>query len=260
MEPETERRNKTGHSRLAFREFSGYLLHPEWCEHGLLSIRHSAQVEPWRDGDLHFHQASEEYYLLLQGQLLIFLDGWALDLRAGEMLLVKPGVAHAVLGGAGRIEHFGFRAPARNDRSSLGPPPTSIPSVLYADQRELAGDWGCRVDLHQPANQNCWLFGLGKARFHSSDFLFANLNFPTMSEANAGLGTRHRLHLHAHSWEYYAVLEGTKTLQVEAEEVTLQPGELLVVPPGVRHALLRRQAPYRGFTFRVPLLEDKVEF
>ncbi|MBU1878522.1 MAG: cupin domain-containing protein, partial [Chloroflexi bacterium] len=84
--------------------------------------------------------------------------------------------------------------------------------------------------------------------------------FPTEEEANAGLGTRHRLHLHARSWEYYVVLQGTKTLRIEDELVTMQPGEMVEVPPGVRHTLHSRQAPYRGLTFRVPILPDKVEF
>jgi len=43
-----------------------------------------------------------------------------------------------------------------------------------------------------------------------------SLDFPTPETANAGLGTRHRLHYHRLAWEYYLVLQGEKTLQVEA--------------------------------------------
>ena len=116
------------------------------------------------------------------------------------------------------------------------------------------------MSLTDPRNQDCWLVGLGQARFRSAHLSLAYLDFRTHEEANAGLGTRHRLHLHRESWEYYVVLEGTKTLRVEDQELTLQPGELLEVPPGVKHTLNSRQAPYKGFTFRVPVLDDKVEY
>ena len=79
--------------------------------------------------------------------------------------------------------------------------------------------------------------------------------------ANAGIGTRHRLHLHKESWEYYAVLEGAKILQVEDELLPVEAGDILEIPPGVRHTLHSRRAPFRGLTFRVPILggSDKVE-
>jgi len=48
-------------------------------------------------------------------------------------------------------------------------------------------------------------------------------------------------------------------LQIEDEQDIIRPGEMLEVFPGVRHTLSGRQAPFRGFTFRVPLLDDKVE-
>jgi mannose-6-phosphate isomerase-like protein (cupin superfamily) len=176
------------------------------------------------------------------------------------MLMVKPNMPHAIAHGEGLIEHFGFRAPSPGDRQSLGPLPTHMPSFTDDEPRELRREWGYRIPLHDSRNHNCWLVGLGTARFQSPHFLFAYLDFPTHEAANAGLGTRHRLHLHRESWEYYAVLSGTKTLQIEDEEVTLRSGEMLEVNPGVKHTLSHRQAPYRGFTFRVPLRNDKEEY
>jgi mannose-6-phosphate isomerase-like protein (cupin superfamily) len=89
--------------------------------------------------------------------------------------------------------------------------------------------------------------------------VLAYLDFPTAEAANAGIGTRHRLHLHQKSWEYYVVLQGAKTLQVEDKTITVSAGEILEIPPQVKHMLSGRQAPYRGFTLRVPALDDKVE-
>jgi len=42
--------------------------------------------------------------------------------------------------------------------------------------------------------------------------------------------------------------------------VEIRPGEILELPPQVRHTLYGRQAPYEGLTFRVPGgFDDKVE-
>jgi len=57
------------------------------------------------------------------------------------------------------------------------------------------------------------------------------------------------------------VLKGSKILQIEDELVKVDPGEILEVPPMFRHNVYRREAPYEGFTIRVPALSesDKVE-
>lgn len=245
--------------RYTFQGYSGHLVYPDTAAHELLMLRHSAQVAPWTDRDVHLHESSEEYYLLLGGELWFLVDGVSLDLQANEILMVKPGVPHSLVRGLGVIEHFGFRAPASRDRYSQGAIPDPLPPFTSVEQRELRQDWGYRIPLGETRNQNCWLIGLGAARFRSSDFLLAYLNFPTHEAANAGLGSRHRLHLHRESWEYYIVLAGTKTLQIEDKNVLIRPGEMVEVFPGVKHALIGRQAPYRGFTFRVPLRDDKVE-
>jgi mannose-6-phosphate isomerase-like protein (cupin superfamily) len=196
---------------------------------------------------------------LRQGTLRLWIAGASLSLRVDEPLMVRPQIPHAIVGGDGPIEHFGIRAPAAADRQSVGPIPQDLPGLTSEDRRELHQDWGHRVPLSDPHNQDCWLIGLGEARLRSANLALAYLDFPTHEAANAGLGTRHRLHLHQRSWEYCLVLEGTKTLRIEDQLMTLEPGEPLEVPPGVRHCLHARQAANKGFTFRVPVLEDKVE-
>ena len=48
----------------------------------------------------------------------------------------------------------------------------------------------------------------------------------------------------------------------EDDRLTVEAGEMLEVPAGVRHTIYGRQAPYRSFTVRVPILahNDKVEY
>jgi mannose-6-phosphate isomerase-like protein (cupin superfamily) len=205
------------------------------------------------------HRESEEYYILLQGELQFVVAGSAIGLRAREILIVRPRVPHAVVGGRGPIEHFGLRAPALEDKRPVRELHERHASATEERGRALREKWGYRIPLETAENQNCWLIGAGKARFHSSHLVLAYLDLRTAEAANAGIGTRHRLHFHEKSWEYYAVLKGTKILQIEDQIVTAEAGDILEVPPRVRHTLRERQAPYEGFTFRVPVeLDDKV--
>jgi len=248
--------------RYSFHGRSGWVVHPGQpaVGHALVAIGHTASVQPWADPGVHLHRDSEEYYLLLLGELQVLVAGRLLSLRPREILLVRPGVTHAIVGGAGPIEHFGLRAPARADKHLVGEIPSPLPVPFQEHARELRAEWGCRIPLEDPRNRNCWLVGAGVARFQSPFLIFAFLDFPTPEAANAGIGTRHRLHLHRHSWEYYGVLQGHKQLQIGDELVGVAAGELLAVPPGVCHALHSRQAPFVGFTLRVPvILDDKVE-
>lgn len=249
------------HDEYTFRDRTGYIVAP-WIAgvtHELATIRHSASVSPWVDRDIHCHTDSEEYYLLFQGELQLLVNGSTFTLKPREVLMVKPGVPHAVVGGNGPIEHFVVRMPAPNDRQSVGKISPELSAVSDQARRELRSDWGCRVPLTETRNQNCWLFGVGQARFHSDYMCLAYLSFPQAESVKTD-GHRHRLHLHQESWEYYAVLRGTRILQVEEELVKINAGTILQVPPRVKHVLHATHTPFEGFTFRVPRLNDKVEF
>ena len=252
--------NVARYARFTFQGHSRYIITPPSTAHEWVAVRHTAWVTPWVDPGVHIHERSEEYYLLLQGELRFVVADSLVTLKPQEILMVRPQVPHAIVGGQGRIEHFGIRAPAPDDKQTIGEIPSELPPLSEENERELRRDWGYRIPLEDVRNRNGWLIGVGSARFPSSHLIFAYLDFPTVEAANAGIGTRHRLHLHERSWEYYAVLEGTKTLRIEDETVTIEAGEMLEVPPQVKHTLYGRQAPYRGFTFRVPVADDKVEY
>lgn len=250
----------SSYTKYRFRDHSGYILPADpRADHGLVALGHTASVAPWADPVLHMHTDSEEYYILLQGELRFVVAGVAIGLRAREILIVQPRVPHAILGGKGPIEHFGLRAPALEDKQPVGELDEDLPSATEGRERELREKWGCRIPLETAENRNCWLIGAGRARFRSSHLILAYLDFRTTEAANVGIGTRHRPHFHERSWEYYVALTGTKILQIEDEVVTVGAGDILEVPPHVRHTLHERQAPYEGFTFRVPVeLHDKV--
>ena len=142
------------YAKYTFHNYSGYLIHPDNAAHPFLTVRHSGCVSPWADSDVHAHRLSEEHYLLLHGCLWFFVADSVLSLRPAEILVVKPGVPHAVIRGEGLIEHFGFRAPASSDRQSLGALPARLPRLGDEDQRELRRDWGYRIPLCDARNCN----------------------------------------------------------------------------------------------------------
>lgn len=209
---------------------------------------------------MHLHQHSEEFYLLLHGELEFYIAGTRVTLQPHELLMVLPGVPHAVIGGKGRIEHFGIRAPFLNDKQIVSDISADIPEYTVSD-RELKAKWGCRIPLTAIENQNCWLIGWGAVKHPSMHMILAYLNFASHEQANAGIGTRLRMHYHREAWEYYVALQGRKVLQIEDELVSVDAGEIVEVPPHVRHNVHSREAPYEGFTIRVPITggSDKVE-
>ncbi len=253
----------TNYSKYTFRDHTGYIVAP-WlpgATHELVSIRHTASVPLWTDHAVHIHTASEEYYFMFQGELRLLVDASTLTLKAREALMVKPHVPHAVLGGSGPIELFVLRMPAPDDRQVVGQIPAGPFVVVDKAERALQSDWGYRVPLAETRYQNCWLFGVRVAPFHSDYICLVYLNFPADESADADIQSHpHRLHLHERSWEYYTALKGTKILRVEQELVEINAGETLAVPPGVKHVLHAIHTPFEGITFRVPRLDDKVEF
>lgn len=249
------KRTYNNYSRHHFTDTTGYIFdHPQ----KLIAMRHSASVTPWSDPNIHQHNLSEEYYFLRKGQLEFLIRDFRLTLHPNEIIMVKPEVPHAILGGTGRIEHFGIRAPTADDKQIVGELEKDV-SLLFERERLISEEWGHRIPLGMPQHKNCWLIGAGSALYKSQHLILAYLDFRTEEAANAGIGTRHQLHLHQKSWEYYVVLEGEKTLLIEDAKVTIRAGEMIEVPPNVRHTLHSRAAPYQGFTIRVPVeLNDKI--
>lgn len=251
-----------GFTKYPFKENTGYIIAP-WLpdsHHPVVALRHSAGVPAWSDRDIHLHRDSEEYFFVIQGELLLLVAGSMFTLQPGEVLAVQPGVPHAVAGGYGPVEHFVLRVPAPDDRQSTGELPSMLPHPEDGTSRLLKSGWGARIPLTDAQFHNCWLFGVGQARFHSDQMCLAYLSFPNELSAQA-VYQRHpnRLHLHQDSWEIYTVLQGQKVLQVGEESIEINAGETLVVEPGTRHLVKAVHTPFEGFTFRTPLLDDKVE-
>jgi len=234
---------------------------PPEAGHDWLALGHTAFVEPWIDPHLHHHGIAEEAFLVLHGELHLWVDDTKVVVKPWELVLIRPGVPHAVVGGVPPIEHLGLRAPALRDKETAGEIPKLLPEPTEEDTRELRADWGYRIPLAENRNRNCWLLGYGSARFASDHVILAHVDFRTGGPRPSRDPHRHRMHLHAQSWEYYVAIEGGQTLRLEDDVVPVNGGEILAVPPGVRHVLHSREARYRGLTIRVPVLgsDDKLE-
>ena len=249
--------------KYTFREYNGSVVAPQDQDilHNKIVIRYSDLAKSWDVTDIHLHQQSEEYYFLLQGKLWVWVGGVLVTLRPNELLQVKAQVPHAIVKGKGAIEHLVIRVPASNDKQTISQLPAKFPPLYKEKERELREDWGCRVSIQVVDNQNCWLFGVGQARFQSSLLGLAYIKYTHPETADAYRESyQHQLHIHRDSWEYYAVLRGSEVLQVEDEYVEIKDGEILGVPPQVKHVFHELQTPFEGFTLRTPLLNDKVTF
>lgn len=67
---------------------------------------------PWVDPGIHFHEASDELYLVLQGAMSLQIDGESVIVGPGEICIVAATVPHAVVHVETPYRGFVIRAPA----------------------------------------------------------------------------------------------------------------------------------------------------
>lgn len=66
-------------------------------------------------------------------------------------------------------------------------------------------------------------------------------------------------HAHRESDEIYVVLEGRMAIAVNGELFNVAAGEVLCVPSGTVHQLMRVEVPHRSLVLRSPSVSDKIE-
>jgi mannose-6-phosphate isomerase-like protein (cupin superfamily) len=65
-------------------------------------------------------------------------------------------------------------------------------------------------------------------------------------------------HAHRDSDEIYIVLEGKMVIAVNDELFNVAAGEVLCVPSGAVHQLVRVEVPHRSLVLRSPSVDDKI--
>ena len=231
------------HQKYRFQGRTGYLIHPTLGNvHTRLALSHTAGLDPWQDTGLHFHCAAEEAFFLVSGRLDFVVADSLITLHPNEFLLIQPGVPHAIVGGEGKIEHFGIQAPAGDEKQAAGPLPQGL-SLSHEDDRRVIEEWGQRIPLYWPKHH------VSASRDFFQHMSLGHFNLPM---ADIYLQTYHRLPLERESWMYYLVIEGSQTLGIKRESITIEAGELLEVPPRVRPKTHSLEIPCWGITIGVP--------
>jgi len=229
----------------------------------LLQLGRTNFLDPWEDKDFHHHTNSLEIYLLVEGILWIAVDNIPIRMKGCSLLVVQPGFSHSVIGGEGKINHYGMKVPHSNDERVTNETPENIldlkekmkTSVVLKPLKKSVGFY---IDLNKKENQNHWILGFGNAFYETDKLCLAYVNFPNKDEFEKDTHP-YALHYHVESTEWYLTLEGKQTLLVNDEEIGVSKGNLLRVPKNTPHNLISYEYPFRGVTIRTPNVpEDKI--
>ena len=114
----------TDYELFNLNELSGWIIGSEFDEKSpyyssLFQLGRSDYLYPWKDPKFHYHTISIEVYLVLHGELWILVDEIVVKLKEKSILLVQPGVFHAVIGGKGLIHHYGMKIPSNGDKKVI---------------------------------------------------------------------------------------------------------------------------------------------
>lgn len=88
---------------------------------------------PWQDSVAHAHRESDEIYIVLEGQMVVAVDGELFNVAAGEVLCVPSGTVHQLI----RVEvphrSLVLRSPSVNDKIEEAP---SEPATISGNPEE----------------------------------------------------------------------------------------------------------------------------
>jgi mannose-6-phosphate isomerase-like protein (cupin superfamily) len=74
-----------------------------------------ATLEPAQSTQRHYHAASEEIYLIVDGRGVLDVDGDIRDVGPGDAILIPPGAWHELTAGAGGVRLLCCCVPAYAD-------------------------------------------------------------------------------------------------------------------------------------------------
>ena len=172
--------------------------------------------------------------------------GRFISLRPRELLAIPAQVPHAVIGGRGRIEHFGIRTPYVDDKVTIAALPATRPPELDETQRTVMGDWGQRLALRSPEFQNCWLDGGDRARYASAYFSMMYLNFGVQGQDILFPGEQAGNSENSQISTLYVVLRGSLTLKNRDQTLLIEAGQILHVIPGTVCTVAPSATPFEG--------------
>ena len=130
-----------------------------------------------------------------------------------------------------------------------------ISTIKFINKNELIGDLSMDVrnSKIEPTIEHggtCLTYFMYPKESIRSETMGSYLEYISEFELKPGA----HLEPHKHnSHEYYFMLEGEAVVQVEDEQRTLKPGDLVLIPPNAAHSIwpAREGESFRGFAFAV---------
>ena len=117
------------------------------------------------------------------------------------------------------------------------------------------------LDLNDPKKWNRWVVGTPEEVPKSSPFYSEQLQI----KYNKNPEKEFFLKKEEEHWhtppieEYYFVLQGTLEVKIENNAVSLEPMQILAVPPNKRHRVLDYSLPIQFFVIRAPISGEKTK-
>jgi mannose-6-phosphate isomerase-like protein (cupin superfamily) len=229
----------------------------------LLQFGQTNLVDPWQDPNFHHHTVSLELYLLVKGEMWHIVNNIPIRMKGCSLLVVMPGVSHSVIGGRGKISHYGMKIPHSSDKKIIDESPKNLDILMkkvssIKETINLNPSLGFYIDFNKKENQNRWILGYGEAMFETYVLSLAYMNFQTEADFKSD-NHLNELHVHTKSTEWYLTIEGIQKLTVDHQEVSVKEGNLLRVNKNISHKLLYYSYPFKGVTIRTPnVSNDKV--
>jgi mannose-6-phosphate isomerase-like protein (cupin superfamily) len=90
------------------------------CTSERLQIWYNHTHEAWHDPLPHAHAESDECFIVLQGRLVVEVDGQQITIGPREFCCFPRGVVHAIVETYPPIESLMIRAPSINDKIYIG--------------------------------------------------------------------------------------------------------------------------------------------
>lgn len=209
-----------------------------------LEIGFNRQINSWRDEKPHLHRTSEEYFIVLEGCLDMLAGNQPTKINRRELMGIRAGTSHQVIGGNAPIENLLIRVPGgMEDKVALEPS-----SSLLEDDLSVAGQ-SIHIDLQQP--HTGYLLGACLPEIHPNHS--ALLDFTCVWGVDPMIEWQHEeLHFHSQREEYYIVLEGRLDVQLDDSRLSVSARQILGVRAGTIHRILGGEGPVDVIFVRVP--------
>jgi mannose-6-phosphate isomerase-like protein (cupin superfamily) len=209
-----------------------------------LDIGYNHQSSPWQDETSHYHQTSEEYFIVLNGRLDISGETRLVSIHPGQLLSIRSGVRHQMLGGQGPIENFLVRVPGGGMDKILLPkaehdllfPHISDPDPLILNIRKNFSE-----------------YPLGACLPENHPNYSPLLDFTCVWGVDPDIEWKNETaHFHSLREEYYIVLKGRLDFEINRSRFPVHAGQILGIKPPVIHKVLGGDGPVDVLFVRVP--------